>query len=225
MTQLILAALFFIGLHFGVAGTSLRGVLIQRLGEKAYRVVFSSLSLAGLAWLALSFRPAGYVETWGQLLWFKPVAAALMFVAFLLAVLGVTTPNPTAVDGEKFLASEEPAVGIMRVTRHPFLWGVALWALTHLIVNGDVASFVLFGSLLLLVLGGMVSIDNKRRKLYGKSWDRFVGMTSVVPFVAIRKGRNRLVWREFKWWQPAIALLAYGAMMHLHVRLFGVSPW
>jgi uncharacterized membrane protein len=225
MTQLILAALFFIGLHFGIAGTQMRDALIERMGERVYRIVFSSLSLAGLAWLILAYRPAGYVETWGQLMWFKPFAALFMLIAILLIVLGITTPNPSAVEGEKFLSAEEPAVGILRVTRHPFLCGVALWAMVHLIVNGDVASFVLFGSLLVLVLGGMASIDHKRHRLFGKQWDRFAGMTSVIPFAAIRKGRNRLVWREFKWWQPLLALVVYGAIMHLHPMLFGVKPW
>ncbi|NJD06206.1 MAG: NnrU protein [Methylococcaceae bacterium] len=225
MTQLILAALFFIGLHFGVAGTALRQVLVERLGESRYRIAFSALSLGGLVWLIHAYRYAGYVETWGQLYGFKPVAAVLMLVAFLLAVLGLTTPNPSAVDGERFLAAEQPALGILRVTRHPFLWGMALWATTHLIVNGDVAAFILFGSLLTLVLGGMASIDKKRRKLFGKQWDRFAGMTSAIPFGAIRRGRNHLVWSEFRWWQPLLALIAYGAVMHFHLRWFGVAPW
>jgi uncharacterized membrane protein len=42
--------------------------------------------------------------------------------------------------------ADAPARGIQRVTRHPFLWGVAVWAFVHLIANGDVASLMLFGS-------------------------------------------------------------------------------
>jgi uncharacterized membrane protein len=52
MTQLILAALFFIALHVGVAGTSVRGRAIEKLGENVYRAVFSVLSLFGIFWLA-----------------------------------------------------------------------------------------------------------------------------------------------------------------------------
>jgi len=225
MTQLILAALFFTGLHFGIAGTSLRRVLVERLGETRYRAAFSVFSLGGLVWLIHAYRYAGYVETWGQLYWFRPLAAVLMLVAFLLAVLGLTTPNPTAVNGERLLADDRPAVGVVRLTRHPFLWGVALWALTHLIVNGDVAAFLLFGSLLALVLGGMLSIDGKRRRSLGKQWDRFAAVTSVVPGAAIRSGRNRLIWSEFKWWQPLLAIAAYGLVLHFHLRWFGVAPW
>ena len=165
MTQLILAALLFIALHVGVSGTSARGRAIEKLGENVYRAVFSLLSLLGIVWLAHAYRVAGYFETWGQLAWFKPIAAFLMLVAFLLVVFGMATSNPMAVGGEKLLMANEPARGIHRVTRHPFLWGVAVWAFVHLIVNGDVASLVLFGSLLVLVFVGMISIDAKRKKL------------------------------------------------------------
>jgi uncharacterized membrane protein len=88
----------------------------------------SPLSLLGIVWLAYACRVAGYIETWGQLVWFKPIAALLMLVAFLLVVPGMTTPNPMAVGEENLLMADAPARGIHRVTRHPFLWGVAVWA-------------------------------------------------------------------------------------------------
>ncbi len=224
MTQLILAALFFFALHVGVAGTSLRNRAIEKLGEKTYRGAFSLLSLLGLFWLAHAYRAAGYIETWGQLAWFKPIAAILMLVAFLFAALGLTTQNPMAVGGENLLMADAPAQGIQRITRHPFLWGVAVWAATHLIANGDMASLVLFGSLLILVLLGMVSIDARRKMLCGPHWERYAAATSIIPFMAIREGRNKLVLSEFKAWQIVAAIVLYLAVMHFHQGLFGVSP-
>src|SRR2546429_8678386 len=82
------------------------------------------------------------------------------------------------------------ARGMVRVTRHPFLWGVALWSLVHLIMNGDQASVILSGSLLLLALGGTVAIDAKRRRKFGDAWTQFAQTTSSVPFAAILSGRN-----------------------------------
>lgn len=224
MAQLFFAACFFIGLHVGIAGTSLRDRAVEKLGETAYRGVFSVLSVLGIFWLAYAYRHAGYVETWGQLAWFKPLAAGLMLVSFVFVVLGMTTSNPTAVGGENLLATDSPAQGIQRVTRHPFLWGVAIWALTHLIANGDLASLLLFGSLLVLVLVGMRSIDGKRMKAYGQHWEHYAAITSVIPFQAIAQGRNALVLNEFKWWQLVLAFLLYAGMMHFHKALFGVSP-
>jgi len=224
MTQLILAALFFIALHKCVAGTSARGRAIEKLGENVYRAAFSLLSLLGIVWLAYAYRVAGYIETWGQLTWFKPIAALLMLVAFLLGVLGMTTPNPMAVGGENLLMADTPAQGIHRVTRHPFLWGVAVWAFVHLIANGDVASLVLFGSLLVVVFVGMISIDGKRKKSCGRHWDSYAAATSIIPFQAIKEGRNMLVIAEFKVWQLVVALVLYLAVMHFHQAWFGVSP-
>jgi uncharacterized membrane protein len=224
MIQFILAALFFIILHIGVSGTSVRDRVIEKLGENVYHTAFSLLSLLGIVWLAHAYRVAGYLETWGQLVWFKPIAVLLMLVAFLLAVLGMTTPNPMAVGGEKLLMADAHARGIQRVTRHPFLWGVALWAVVHLIANGDVASLVLFGSLLVVVLVGMASIDAKRKKACGRHWDNYAAATSIIPFQAIKEGRNTLEIAEFKVWQLVAALVFYLAVMHFHQAWFGVSP-
>jgi uncharacterized membrane protein len=84
-------------------------------------------------------------------------------------------------------ALERPDVvkGMLRITRHPFLWGVAIWASGHLSVNGDRASIVLFGSMLLLALFGTASIDAKRKRALGATWDAFAAQTSNVPFAAI----------------------------------------
>lgn len=224
MAQLIFAALFFIGLHVGVAGTSARDHAIEKLGENTYRAAFSLLSIFGIVWLAHAYRAANYIETWGQLTWFKPIAALLMLLVFLLAVLGMATPNPMAVGGEKLLMADTSARGIHRVTRHPFLWGVALWAFVHLVVNGDAAALILFGSLFVLVLVGMVSIDAKRKKVCGQHWDNYAAKTSIIPFQAIKQGRNKLVIAEMKVWQLVLALVLYLAVMHFHQSWFGVSP-
>jgi len=218
MTLLILAAIFFLGLHFGVAGTSLRTQLIEKLGAKAYHAGFGTLSLLGLIWLFFAYRGAPYVETWGQLMGLKHVAALLMLLAFQFAIIGLLSRNAIQPEGG------EPAVGIQRITRHPVLVGVALWAVTHLLVNGDLAALILFGSLLGLVIGGGRSVAAKRQDKLGGHWQAYAAVTSVIPFQAIFQGRNRLVWKEFKVWQLAFALVVYAAVMHFHLFLFGVSP-
>jgi len=152
MLFLVLAAIFFAGIHLGVAGTTWRDRAVAVLGEGAYRAVFSIASLAGIIWLVMSYRHAPYVTTWGIPVWWKPVAIMLMLPAFLLAVTGLTTSNPTIVGEEGRVA--RPPEGIVRVTRHPFLIGVGLWAVVHLIANGDLASFIFFGSLAVTALAG-----------------------------------------------------------------------
>ena len=224
MASLSLAALFFIGIHLGVSGTALRDRVVSLIGFRGYIVVFSVASVAGLIWMVLAYNAAAYMPTWGQLQWWKPFAVALMLPAFLLVVIGLTTPNPTAVAQEGLV--DRPPQGVVRVTRHPFLVGVAIWAGVHLVGNGDVASLLFFAAFATVAVAGTVSIDAKRRRVLGGSaWDAFASRTSVVPFAAILAGRNSFVARELGWWRPVAGLAAYALMLGGHAHIVGVSPF
>lgn len=224
MLPLILAGLSFIGIHIGISGTHLRDRSVAAIGLPGYMVVFSVASIATMAWLVSTYVKAPYIATWGQLQWWKPFAIALMLPAFLLVVVGLTTPNPTAV-GQEGTVSKAPA-GIVRVTRHPFLMGAALWSAVHLVGNGDAASLVFFAALFVVSAAGTVSIDAKRaRNLGHAAWDGFASRTSILPFAAIAGGRNSLALREFGWWRPLAGVVAYALMLGGHAHIVGVSPW
>ena len=224
MIFLTLAALAFVGIHLGVSGTLLRDRAVAAIGLRGYMLAFSVASVAAIVWLVNAYTAAPYVPTWGQLQWWKPVMIALMLPAFLLVVVGLLTPNPTAVAGEGLV--DRAPQGIVRVTRHPFLVGVALWSGLHLVGNGDVASFLFFAALFVTAVAGTASIDAKRRRALGaEAWDRFASRTSVVPFAAILSGRSNLAAREMGWWRPAAGVAAYALMLGGHAHLIGVSPW
>ena len=89
-----------------------------------------------------------------------------------------------------------PATGIIRVTRHPFMWGVGLWALLHLAANGDEASVIFFGSLAVLALVGTLLIDARRTRENAPGWGVFLQATSNLPFAAILERRQRLRRRD-----------------------------
>jgi len=221
---LVLAAAFFVGIHVGIAGTRVRDALTTRLGEQAYLGLFSLASLAGMIWLTTAYGGASYVAVWGRLAALRPLALPVVLVAFVLAVLGLTTPSPTVVGGEKMLEAAEPATGIQRVTRHPFLWGVAIWAAMHLVVNGNLRALVLFGSLLFLGLYGPVSIDAKRARRFGAAWERYAAVTSNVPFAAIAERRNRLRFDEIGWGRVTFAVVVFATVLLMHPILFGGNP-
>jgi uncharacterized membrane protein len=221
--SLVLAALFFVGLHLGIAGTAIRDRAIGLLGKNGYMAAFAVASLIGLGWLVAAYNRAPYLITWGMLEWWKPIVIILMLPATLLVVFGLTTPNPTSVAQEGRLG--QPPRGIVRVTRHPFLTGVGLWALLHLIGNGDVASLVFFATWAIVALAGTVSIDAKRRRLLGAAWEPFAAQTSIVPFAAIAAGRNRVTPREIGIWRWGLALLVYALMLGGHGQVIGVSPF
>ena len=224
MASLLAAAIFFVGIHFLISGSALRGKIVASIGEGSFRGLFSVLSLIGIVWLSRAYSHAEYIQLWGKFYAFRPYALVLMLLAFLFVVLAFTSPNPTAVGGEALLAASEPAKGVQRITRHPFLWGIVLWSFTHLTVNGDVASAIFFGSFLIVAIGGPFSIDRKRKKAVGDAWDRFAALTSNVPFMAIIQSRNSLKIREIGWWPPLLALILYGLFLYFHSTLFGVSP-
>jgi uncharacterized membrane protein len=223
MANLIAAAVFFLGIHFGVSGTRLRDRLVGAIGERAFLGSFAVASLAGLVWMGAAYSRAPHVPLWGQLIVLNPLATPLVLIAFAFIVIGISTPSPTKVGMESQLTRAVQVRGMTRITRHPFLWGTALWALVHFVINGDAAAAILFGSLLLLAIGGTASIDAKRRRNYGEQWEQFARETSNVPFAAIAAGRNRLgpALREIGFVRPLIAIAIFAAFFALHGRLFG----
>lgn len=222
MLNLVAASGYFLLIHFGVSGTKLRDALVARLGPGRYRGAFALASLLGLAWMIYAFRHAPYVPLWGLVLGLRPAAYLLMLIALLFAVVGVSTPSPTRVGMESQLRQgPESARGMVRITRHPFLWGVALWALVHLIINGELAALILFGALLVLALGGPAAIDARRRRAFGDQWTQFAAVTSNIPFAAIAAGRNQLApaLREIGVWRPLAAIGVYVVVFYLHGQI------
>jgi len=226
--MLIAAALFFLLLHLLVAGTRLRDLIVGAIGERPYLGLFSLASLGGIVWLAYSYNVA--MRSGSKVVWdFGPGVAHLgiiaVAIAFLFAVPGLLVPNPTAVMQGEAATREGTVRGILRITRHPFLWGVALWAAFHLLANGDEASIVLFGSLLVLAVAGTYSIDAKRSRKMGAAWQPFAKSTSNIPFGAIVTGRNSLKVGELLDYRVLVAVAAFLAVLFAHPWLFSASPF
>ncbi|MDB5432456.1 MAG: hypothetical protein JWP35_3572 [Caulobacter sp.] len=225
MTSLIAATAFFVLLHLLVSGTRLRTTLTGVIGEGPYMGVFSLASVAGLVWLGFAYAAArgqGGIW-WGATATGKYVQLGLTLLAFLLIVPGLTTPNPTSVKQEGALDKPDAIKGMLRITRHPFLWGVAIWAGGHLLVNGDAPSLLLFGGLFVLAVFGTASIDAKRKAALGAKYEAFMAQTSNIPFAAILSGRQKLSLGEIGWWRLLLAVVIWAALVGVHRMAFGVS--
>ncbi len=226
MTSIVLAALLFIGIHIFVSGTRVRDVLAARLSENGYLGLYSILSIVAVVWLCRAYsHHDSTIELWAVKSEFWSVGAILLVVAFLLVVVGMTTPNPTAVSGGALLENDGAAKGILRITRHPALSGVSIWAFAHLVFNGDLASLIFFGTFLFVAGVGQMTIDARRARAYGEDWKRFADQTSAVPFVAIIQGRNRVAFSELGIWRIALALVLLALAVTFHGKLFGVAPF
>jgi uncharacterized membrane protein len=228
MTLLIAAAATFVLMHLLVSGTRLRGVLVGVVGEGPYMGLYSLASVAALVWLGFAFvggrAAASNVAFWSATPATKGVQLALQLVAMIFIVAGITTPNPTTVGQQGVLDKPDSITGMLRITRHPFLWGVALWAAGHLLVNGDLAGLILFGSMLVLALAGTTSIDAKRKRALGETWDAFAAKTSNLPFAAILARRQSLRLGEIGAWRLIAAAVVYGGVLAGHAWAFKVSP-
>jgi uncharacterized membrane protein len=222
--DLVAATAFFLGLHLGIAGTRVRDAIVARIGEKAFRGLFAALSVVGLVWIIRAYSRAPLVPVWEPAQVLHLAAIVLVFVGVLYVVIGLLTPTPTTVNRGRLLDDAGVVRGMVRITRHPFLWGVALWALGHLLANGDAGSMLVFGMFLVLALVGTVSIDAKRRRRYGDRWERFAAATSNVPFAAIAAGRNRVSIAEIGLWRIAVAIAVFAAALYFHSAVFGGAP-
>lgn len=223
MTRLLLAAAAFLITHY-VSSTPLRAHLVRLLGTNGYLLLYSAVAFATLIGMAWAYYRAPYFGLWHvPALRYAPLVA--MPFALILVVCGLLMRNPAAVGAEKLLRGGATACGVLRITRHPVLWGIALWAGSHIAARGDAAAAIFFGSMLLLALSGTFLIDRRKRAALGEDWVRFANASSNVPLVAILTGRNRISLAEIGWSRPLLAIVLYGITLWLHAPLFGARPF
>jgi uncharacterized membrane protein len=220
-----IATLLFVGSHFALSSPPVRRPLVDVLGERPFLGLYSLLSLVLITWTAIAYGNAPFVEVWTPPTGLRHLSLAIMPFACILVVAGLTTPNPTlaAVDG-RAVASRGP-VGILKVTRHPMMWGFGLWGIAHLLANGDAAGMILFAGMTVLALGGAKAIDAKRDVTHEPTWEAFCDKTSYLPLAAILSGRTRVSLGEIGWWRLALGVALYVVLILVHGWLFGVDPW
>ena len=225
MTNLIVAAVVFLLLHLLVSGTRLRDTLTGLVGEGAYKGLFSLASVAGLIWMGVAYANArgapGDTVYWSGNFVSHLVQLVIQFIAVVFVVAGVMTRNPTSVGQSRAAEDQDVIQGMLRITRHPFLWGVAIWAAGHLLVNGDIASVIFFGTFLILGIAGTVSIDAKRQRELGPVWQEFAQKTSAVPFAAIAAGRQSFNLQEVGYIRLGAAVVVYLCLVGAHHHVFG----
>lgn len=146
MLLLVLGLVIFIGTHLVTTRRGPRAALIERFGEGPYKIAYSLLSLGGLILIGEGFglyRRTGWIDVWYPPVWTRHLALPLVLAAFVCVVAAYVPGR------------------IKTTLKHPMLVGVKLWALSHLLSNGDLGSILLFGSILAWAVLARISI--KRR--------------------------------------------------------------
>jgi uncharacterized membrane protein len=177
MSLLILGLVLFLGIHTLTTMRGARAAVIGRLGEGPYKGLYSLVSAVGLVlivWGFSSYRSGGYIRVWDPpVAIFHPIALILLWFAFVALA-----------------ATYAPPGKIKSVLRHPMLVAVKAWALSHLLVNGDLGSMLLFGGLLAWAVYDRIALkrrgDMGAAKVDGfKAADAIVVLIGTVAYVAV----------------------------------------
>ncbi len=221
MSELLAAAVAFAVTHY-ISATPLRGIMVRGMGEKLYRAIYSIVALITFVWMCRAYGRAEYVWLWDFGAWTMYVTHVLVLLGFLFVVGGIGVRNPMAMNMADRVV--EPPYGWVRITRHPLFWGIALWAAGHLLVNGDEASLIFFGTFIFVGLGGTLPQEARKEVRCGEAWGDFAATTSNIPFLAIVQGRQQLSLKEIGLLRPVIAVILYALMFYYHPDLFSISP-
>ena len=179
MACLALASAAFVGTHF-LLSHPLRAPLVARMGAGPFQGLYSLVALVTLGVMIWVYGRIGdQPPLWdtGEAGWI--VATILMFIGTVLFV-GSFLGNP-ALPGAR-LERGKFAGGVFGITRHPMMWGFALWAITHIMVVGTPKALLFDGAILFLAIAGSVGQDRKKAKLMGERFHEWTAQTAFIPF-------------------------------------------
>ncbi len=183
MTVLILGLIVFLGVHsIRIVADDWRSAQLKRLGEGAWKGLYSVVSIVGFALIVWGF---GLARQQPVVLWIAPtamrhVAALLTLIAFILIV-----------------AAYVPRNAIKSRLHHPMLLGVKTWALAHLLANGRLADLLLFGAFLAWAVVCFIAAQKRDRAAVTAYPAGTAGATAITVIA------GAAVWALFAFWLHA----------------------
>jgi uncharacterized membrane protein len=141
-----------------------------------------------------------------------------MLPVCLILALAVGRPNPFSFGGVRNDAFDPARPGIVRLTRHPVLLALAIWAFAHVVPNGDLAHGLLFGTFAVFALVGGRLVDRRKRREMGEDWTHLDAARKAAPLPPPPRSWPGLVLRL------ALGVALYLGLVWLHPWLFAVSP-
>ncbi|MEG3180973.1 NnrU family protein [Sphingomonas sp. LT1P40] len=187
MGELIAACVAFVGTHF-LLSHPFRKPLADRIGERLFLGVYSLVAFATLGWMVWAYRAVpDAAQLWIVGDGLRALATAITLIASIL-LIGSLRGNPAMPDPTGAPKTVPAPRGVFAITRHPMMWGFALWAVAHVAVFPQPAQIVLAATIGLLALGGAALQDAKKRKLQPDFWPRWQRVTSYWPLAAVARG-------------------------------------
>lgn len=182
----ITALIIFFAVHIIPLNKQLRAFSIDSLGLKTYLGLFVLIILGSIVMIFWGW------NDFSNVYFYEPTTAIKQFhLALMLPVVYL------------WVAAEVPN-NLKRFVKHPMLTGMKLWALGHLMANGDLRSMLLFISILIFSIIAVVienrAIENKRETF------KKIKSTPITYDIGV----------------VALSIVGYGAMAYFHGNLFGV---
>ncbi len=205
--------------HSVPAHPPVRSALVERLGDRAYMLIYTLVSLATFVPLVRTYWETRHS---GMLLWalgatpgMRPLCIGLGLLAFTMLASALVAPSPVSMAG-----AAPHAAGMTKITRHPLFVAMAIWGTAHLFMNGYATDVVFFGGFVVYGLAGAAHQDYRKRAEEGGRLAEFYAQTSLLPFAAVASGRTTLTLRELPWTALLLGLAMGIGVYRLHPMLF-----
>ena len=181
MAQLTAAIAIFVGTHF-LMSHPLRPKMVAGLGNNGFQIVYSIISLATLLWAISAYRDAPFsAPLWAAndgLWWAASVLTLIGSILFVGSFIG----NPAMPSPGASAAAKGMPRGVFGITRHPMMWGLALFAASHILISPQVSLIILAVGITFLALAGSAGQDKKKAVTMGPDWSGWTAKTSYWPF-------------------------------------------
>jgi uncharacterized membrane protein len=204
-TTLIAANTLFVGSHFAMSHP-LRAPMVRALGAGGFQIAYTLVSFATLAGVCYAFAaaPAADLPGSGEVGW---IAATLITLPAMILLAGSLIGNPALPTPMAEQQARAEPKGVFRVTRHPMMWGIGLWALSHMVLFWSTRTLITAFAMGVLALVGAKLQDGKKAILMGEAWGEWSSRTSFWPRFGqlARVGAVPLIvgtalWLGFSWW-------------------------
>lgn len=179
LVMLAAANTAFVGSHFAMSHP-LRDPMVRAFGDKGFQGVYTLVSFATLGWVYFAFlaAPGADLPGTGEAGW---IVATLLTWPAMVLLAGSLIGNPALPTPQAEAQARAAPRGVFRVTRHPMMWGIGLWAISHLVLFWSTRTMITAFAIGVLALVGAHMQDRKKAVLMGNAWAEWSAKTSYWP--------------------------------------------
>lgn len=169
----------FVATHFAMSHP-LRSGMVRVLGAGGFQIAYTLVSFATLGWVYLAFiaAPPADLTGSGEIGW---IAASLITLPAMILLAGSFIGNPALPTPLAEAQARAEPRGVFRVTRHPMMWAIGLWALSHLVLFWSIRTMITAAAMGMLALVGSRLQDDKKAAQMGDAWAEWSSKTSYWP--------------------------------------------